>query len=210
MISAHEKAADETAGVAYVVEAKGLSAIHDADCAAAIWHRAPTGFRTWIDMLEPECLPKGRIVLRPEDVRAAVAQICDASGTPCGRERDMLVDDIATLADIFHAIMPSPFLRVRLSAIANDACSRFHKDAVTARLICTYRGPGSQYGNSHDGSDPRTVCDVPNDAPILLRGKRWPERRTSRLLHRSPPIAGTGTTRLVLVLDPITDLSEET
>ena len=29
------------------------------------------------------------------------------------------------------------------------------------------------------------------------------------LLHRSPPIEGTGETRLVLVLDPIDDLDEE-
>ncbi|MCZ4269037.1 DUF1826 domain-containing protein, partial [Rhodobacteraceae bacterium G21628-S1] len=46
-------------------------------------------------------------------------------------------------------------------------------------------------------------------APIILRGTRWPETPVSGVLHRSPPIAGTGETRLLLVLDPIDDPAEE-
>ena len=45
-------------------------------------------------------------------------------------------------------------------------------------------------------------------APILLRGTLWQERPRTGLLHRSPPIEGTGETRLVLVLDPIDDPEE--
>ena len=74
---------------------------------------------------------------------------------------------------------------------------------MTARLICTYRGPGTQYCISHDHTDPKRFFTVPTGAPILLRGSRWPQRPASGLLHRSPPIEGTGETRLVLVLDPV-------
>ncbi|MEW7008160.1 DUF1826 domain-containing protein [Lentilitoribacter sp. EG35] len=35
--------------------------------------------------------------------------------------------------------------------------------------------------------------------------KPKPETPTSGLLHRSPPIDGTGETRLLLVLDPVSD-----
>ncbi|MEM7671620.1 MAG: DUF1826 domain-containing protein, partial [Pseudomonadota bacterium] len=80
---------------------------------------------------------------------------------------------------------------------------------VTARLVCTYRGTGTQYGISPDGRDPQRVFTVPTGAPICLRGTEWPDDQTSGLLHRSPPIEGTGETRLVLVLDPIVDPGEE-
>ncbi|MEM9762584.1 MAG: DUF1826 domain-containing protein, partial [Pseudomonadota bacterium] len=45
--------------------------------------------------------------------------------------------------------------------------------------------------------------------PIILRGTQWPETPRSGLLHRSPPIEGTGEARLILVIDPIFDPDEE-
>ena len=87
-------------------------------------------------------------------------------------------------------------------------CSRFHVDAMTARLICTCRGAGTQYGLSNAEGDPETVHTVPTGTAIVLRGKRWPPKAKVDLVHRSPPIQGTGQTRLVLVLDPIADLDE--
>ncbi len=199
------------AGVGVADNADGLSAIHGSDCAAAIWHRRPLpGFQAWLDGLAPERLPKARVILRAEDVREAVATICEASGTPAGPERDLLVDDVAAMADIFAGLMPTRYLRLRLDVITTNACRKFHIDAVTARLICTYRGTGTQYGNAAAGSEPGQIFTVPTGAPILLRGTLWPVSPKSGLLHRSPPIAGTGETRLVLVLDPISDLAAET
>jgi hypothetical protein len=148
------------------------------------------------------------VILRPEAVRDAASEVCDTSGTPAGLERDRLVDDIAALADIFARLMRARWLRLRLDAVTTNACRRFHIDAVTARLVCTYRGTGTQYGISTDGAEPRRVFQVATGAPILLRGTLWPERPRSGLLHRSPPIEGTGETRLVLVLDPVDDPEE--
>lgn len=122
----------------------------------------------------------------------------------------MLVDDIAALADVFADVMHAPYLRLRLDVIKTNACRKFHIDAVTARLVCTYRGTGTQYGISTDGTEPKRIFTVPTVSPILLRGTLWPETPRSGLLHRSPPIEGTGETRLLLVLDPIVDLARET
>ncbi len=105
--------------------------------------------------------------------------------------------------------MHAPCLRLRLDVVTTNACRKFHIDAITARLVCTYRGTGTQYGISTDGAEPRRVFTVPTGAPILLRGTLWRDRTASGLLHRSPPIEGTGETRLVLVLDPVTDPEEE-
>ena len=44
---------------------------------------------------------------------------------------------------------------------------------------------------------------------MILRGTNWPSAAKPGLLHRSPPIEGTGETRLVLVLDPIADIEAD-
>ena len=201
---------DAVIGVGVADAPEGLSEIHRPDCAAAIWRRHPLpGFQSWIDALEPARLPKARVVLRPRNVRETVTQICEASGTPDCRERERLADGAAALADIFAGLTPAPYLRLRFDVVTTNACRKFHIDAVTARLVCTYRGTGTQYGISTGGSEPRRIFTVPTGAPILLRGTLWPERPRSGLLHRSPPIEGTGETRLVLVLDPVLDPEEE-
>lgn len=201
---------DAAVGVGVVDAPEGLSAIRHPGCAAVIWRRQLSpGFQSWLDGLAPEVLPRGRVILRPEAVRDVVAEVCNAGGTPHGSERDLLVEDVAALADIFASIMRARWLRLRLDVVTTNACRRFHIDAVTARLVCTYRGSGTQYGISTDGVEPRRIFSVPTGGPIVLRGTLWPEGPRSGLLHRSPPIEGKGETRLVLVLDPLDDPEEE-
>ncbi len=209
-MSVAEQILTEAANAVAVTDTpEGLSAIRDPGCAAAIWRRQTMpDFQRWINILDREQLPKGRVVLRPGAVRETVLQLCQMSGVPDELERDLLIDDIAALADIFAGPMDVAYLRLRLDAVATNACRRFHIDAVTARLVCTYRGTGTQYGLSPDKGDPQRVFTVPTGAPILLGGTLWPSDPPSGLLHRSPPIEGTGETRLVLVLDPVFDLDE--
>lgn len=201
---------DAAVGVGVAETPEGLSAIHHPGCAAAIWRRQPEpGFQTWIDGLDAEQLPRARMILRPEAVRDALGETCELTGTPDDPERAQLIDDTAALATLFAELMRTPYLRLRYDVVTTNACRKFHIDAVTARLVCTYRGTGTQYGISTDGAEPTRVFTVPQGAPILLRGTLWPETPRSGLLHRSPPIEGTGETRLVLVLDPVADPDEE-
>lgn len=185
---------------------EGISVIREPDCPAAIWQRdlAP-GFQAWIDTLDPDLLPRARVILRPEDIRDATAEIYENSNTPTGPERDFLTKDTAALARVFAKLMQTPFLRLRFDVVSTNACRKFHIDTVTARLICTYRGSGTQYGFSMDDGTLAHVASVPTGAPFLLRGKLWQENPDAGLRHRSPQIEGTGETRLVLVLDPIAD-----
>lgn len=161
---------------------------------------------TPVDVLPREALQRARIILQPDAVRDAMTELVEASGVPDCDKRTMLVDDVSALAHIFASVMRVPYLRLRLDAISTNACEKFHIDAVTARLICTYRGSGTQYGVSTDGKEPRQICRVPTGSPMILRGTLWPEAPRSGLLHRSPPIEGTRQSRLVLVLDPISDI----
>ncbi|MGH1353582.1 MAG: DUF1826 domain-containing protein [Thalassovita sp.] len=189
---------------------EGLTAIHRPACAAMIWQRDPLpSFQRWIDTLPPDQLPKARMVLRPEVVCDALIDVADQCGTPECSERNLLIEDASALAIILASVMDSTYIRLRFDVIQSNACRKFHVDAVTARLVCTYRGTGTQYGLSENGDDPIKIKTVPTGSPVILRGTRWPETPISGLLHRSPPISGTGETRLLLVIDPIEDPSKE-
>lgn len=197
-------------GVSMAHETRELSSIRMSECAAVIWHRRPSpACLKWIGALAREHLPRTRVILRPDAIRQAAIIACEAAGTPDCTERRCLVDDIAQQAEIFAALMRAPCLRMRLDVVTTNACRKFHVDAVTARLVCTFRGTGTQYGISTGAGDPKPVHTVPTGSPILLRGTLWPTRSDRGFLHRSPPIEGTGETRLVLVLDPIFDTEEE-
>ncbi len=201
---------DEASGVGFADKPASLNLIQQPWCAAAILRRqVPPDIQTWLDDLDPELLPRGRVILPSDAVAAGVQHLCDLSGLPDGHERNWLQDDIISLADMFAGLMSAEFLRLRMEAVTNNACRKFHIDSIVARLICTYRGTGTQYGISIDGKDPDQVFTVKTGAPILLRGKLWPERPKSGLLHRSPPIEETGETRLLLVLDPVFDPEDE-
>ena len=196
-------------GVAIAQTPQDFSIIRDPDYAAVLCQRQmSSGALAWLASLGPACLPKARVILPPDRVRSALVQICDMSQMPVCAERDAFIAHAQQLSDAFMHIMKAPYLRLRFDVISHNACSRFHIDALTARLICTYRGTGTQYGLANAAGDPETIHTVPTGAAIVLRGKRWPSKAKLDLVHRSPPIQGTGQTRLVLVLDSIADLDE--
>lgn len=198
-------------GVTIGDQPDSLGAILKPECAAAIWRRQiPADIQKWLNALDPSRLPYGRVVLPQAAIADTVQHLCDRSALPAGRERDWLQADITSLAARVSDLLSSRFLRLRLDVVTNNACRKFHIDAISARLICTYRGTGTQYGTSMNGADPSNVFTVQTGSPILLRGTHWPEQPPSGLLHRSPPIEGTTETRLLLVLDPVHDPEDAT
>lgn len=206
----HQPTQDLERAVRGVEDAAALRGFLAPDAAAAIWNRSlPDGVLDWVASLDPARLPRGRVILHRSNVAAAVRELCDMAALPAGAQRDWFETDIADLAHIFADLVKTRYLRLRLDVVTTNACRKFHLDAITARLVCTYRGTGTQYGLADRGQDPARIFTVPTGAPILLRGSLWPPEPPSGLLHRSPPIEGTGETRLVLVLDPVTDPQDE-
>ncbi|MEM7290446.1 MAG: DUF1826 domain-containing protein [Pseudomonadota bacterium] len=182
-----------------------VAALKNQGVAAAIWHRKmPEGFQSWMDNLSLRKLPSARVLSKVDTVRDTVMAICNSVHVPYSSNRRVFINDVGLLAEQFAQIMNVDVLQLRFDVIDDDACRKFHIDAVTARLVCTYRGPGTQYGISIDGNEPERVFSVPTGSPILLRGTKWSDQAHTGLLHRSPPIAGTDITRLVLVIDAIT------
>ena len=189
-----------------VTDPADLTVLTAPDCPAAIWSRQHSEtLSVWLDRLPASQLPRWRETVAVEEVSDAVRDACAEAGTPEGVERDELITEIQMLADTFAALMKVAAVLLRLDVITSNACKRFHIDAVSARLICTFRGTGTQLVAAESADDPGAVLTVSRGSPILLKGTLWPDAPASGLLHRSPPIEGTGETRLVLVFDPVFD-----
>lgn len=124
---------------------------------------------------------------------------------------DLLGEDVTTLAQAFAAVMGTSRVSIRLDVIETDACRRFHADYVTARLICTYAGPGTQWLDATDamalgeGTDVDTLAiqSLATGDVGLFKGRLWSP--DAPIVHRSPPIITTGERRLLLVIDPVAD-----
>ena len=174
------------------------------DCAALIMQRSiPNKTVQWLTELPVDNLPSGRVTAAVDELSYVIEQICSIAKMPRCAERSWLEEDILDLAERFADVMGARYLRLRLDVNSTNACRKFHRDAVTARLICTYRGSATQIGNASNGRDPKIIKQIPICTPILLRGTLWPEHSYSHLVHRSPPIEGTGETRLLLVIDTV-------
>jgi hypothetical protein len=96
---------------------------------------------------------------------------------------------------------------LRLEIVTGDACHKFHADYVPLRLITSYSGPGSQWISNEDAAalaqgvsaDQLEVRQILAGEVALFKGRLLTD---SPIIHRSPPIAGTGQRRLVLVINP--------
>ena len=189
---------------------EGFSDIETPGCGALILDRKPLQASVdWLAELPCQALPEERIVLKPSDVEARVEGLMPVCAQADNLARSWLIQDIATLAQGFAKLMEAPYLRLRLDPIKTNACRKFHIDAVTARLVCTYRGQPTQYGMGDAQRKVAEFASVPEACPVILRGTRWTGDAPTDLLHRSPPIEGTGETRLLLVLDPVYRLEDE-
>lgn len=91
--------------------------------------------------------------------------------------------DIFRLATVFAALTARETVRLRLEGVTDDACRRFHTDAVGFRLLVTYAGPGTQWIMEKGAAG---IEQVPRGAVALFRGRARPG---GHALHRSPPLS---------------------
>ena len=196
------------AGIGTCDAAEGLAAIGNPGMELVIWRRAlPRRLQAWLERLDAACLPDLRVLVRPGDLRRAVEPHLDRCGMPPGDLRDLLLGDVDDLVSAFAGIIRSGLVDVRLERVSHDACWKFHRDYVEARLLTTYRGPATEWVQPIDAGralreqksykGPLERLRV-HDVAIFKGNCTGPG---SGIVHRSPPVAGTGCTRLLLCLN---------
>lgn len=130
------------------------------------------------------------------------------------RDAAVLLLWLARLGDARH-------LRVWFGAVHTDQCRKFHVDFVRYRMITTYTGPGTEWvpaaavardalahpadcpcdANRDIVRDPSAVRHAVAGDVVVMKGGLHPDGRGA--VHRSPPIAGTGRVRVVLIASTV-------
>lgn len=177
-----------------------LARILDPDCQLAIWHRPRPDGLQWIDVLDWDAIEDIVEQVRAAAPEATVRPALADAGYPDGDGTDALCDEVCTMVRHFARVMAVDALRMRLEVIDTNACRKFHMDHVKARLLMPLSGPGTQWIHAADGPD-APVNTLTAGEVGLFKGRIWTEEPA--ILHRSPPIDGTGQSRLLLVLDPL-------
>jgi hypothetical protein len=194
------------------VNERALRKINDDDIALVIWHRSPPrNFASWLDALPADRLPEGHFVGPAACVPARLSALCDLVEVEDGPDRRAFIKDVVRLARSFATLTGSPDVDLRLEAVDHDSCWRFHRDHVGYRLNATYRGPGTQWLRPEHAvralrSQRRyrgPMHELPRFAAGLFKGVA--RAGDSAIVHRSPPVAGTGRTRLFLCLNEVRD-----
>ena len=144
-------------------------------------------------------------VLGPENV-------VNRLNTELCSNQDMLplYKDISKLVEMFCDIFNLNEVWLRIDAIDNPMCPRFHTDRVKCRIVTTYAGPGTQWlsndcanrvklGHGNKGlsdeqsglfRDSSQIEQLDIGDVALLKGEAWEGNEGSGIVHRSPHVRG--------------------
>lgn len=206
----------DCAGIVTCEAAEGLDAITRPEVELVVWQRSlPSRLQTCLERLDATLLPNLRLLVRPEDLVGAMEPLLDDCGLPEGEMRALLVCDVDNLVSAFARIARTDLVDVRLERTSGDSCWKFHRDCVEARLLTTYHGPATEWVRPRHAeaalraqkrfNGPIEHLEA-HDVAIFKGNCAGPG---SGVVHRSPPIAGTGRTRLLLCLNKPTAASPE-
>lgn len=156
--------------------------------------------------------------------REDLAQILDEDlpSTNASHQKMALVNDITSIAANFFSKTHTKKIRIQLQLITDNMCRLFHMDNNTQRLLCTFKGAGTQWLEEDNlnrswlgkGDNNKIVKDFDkvkkaNEFDILiLKGNRYSES-IDGAVHRSPPINEEKQTRVLLKIDEYSAIEYE-
>lgn len=137
--------------------------------------------------------------------------------------REALLSEIGWLTRVYTDLLGCPSAALRIEALDRPMCPRFHVDRTGIRLVCTLRGPGTEWlhdgwaDRSRLGPGSRGLADedsglmlpgaeverIPTFALGLLKGSLWQGNAGRGAIHRSPQIDPHDAPRVMLSLDAI-------
>ncbi|MDE8601841.1 DUF1826 domain-containing protein [Marinomonas sp. RSW2] len=134
--------------------------------------------------------------------------------------KEAFLKDIALLVDMFACLFDLNHVGLRLTALSNAMCPRFHVDKIPCRLVSTYAGVGSEWlheahvvrahlGHGGHVADHNSglhekgrVNQLKAGDVALMKGNEWPTSLGFGIVHRSPMVSAEEP-RLFLSLDMI-------
>jgi hypothetical protein len=181
-----------------------LAALLEERCTVAVLARAPdTRITTYLEAAaRAGVLGQGfRVVVAPDE-RPYAALLPDLPG------RETLAADLAFLAELHADLLGCPSVGLRLEVTSQAMCPRFHTDRVGLRLLCTYRGPGTEWIDPAHADPAHAIArnDIQRAAPfdvVLLKGEAWPGNAGYGAIHRSPEVEPAAMPRVLVAIDAV-------
>lgn len=204
-----------TSNCAIANDPLGLTRIFDPEIQLAQWRRPVASvIGDWLAAHAGDLGSGVRQTLAP-------GQQPDLGRLPAGAGRDALAADIALLADMLAELLDAASIGYRLEVVGKAMCPRLHVDRVGIRLLCTYRGPGTEWvedasvdrrflGTASGGRPDETsgllmpgyrIEAIPPFAVALLKGSLWQGNGGRGIVHRSPAVAADDAPRVLLAMD---------
>lgn len=173
-----------------------------------IWRREVSALlSSWIHTSPIGDWPIIRQNLTPENVARMLRKYFHAAGLIDCIGSQLLIDDVKQLVMLYADAMRVDYVYLRLEPVHDDACRKFHRDYVSARLITTYRGPGTEWVTAENATKAlrmQQVYDgklyhVPTGSVAIFKGCL--NGKEAGIQHRSPRIVSSGLTRLLLCIN---------
>jgi len=194
----------DEAGILTVEDVTDLAWIHDHDIQGVCLRRQPDpDLEAELAAVDARGWPVG-----PVNARNTLAALEAGDGLEYLPQAPRLRADIVRLATVYTDLIGCPETGLRFVRLEGTLCPRFHIDRVGVRLLCTYRGPGTQWGRR----DALLPTDRPPASPVgqarafdvlLLKGSTWPENAHLGAVHRSPAPGRDSPPRLLLSIDAV-------
>lgn len=136
--------------------------------------------------------------------------------------REALLEDIRLIAEVYSDLLGCNEIALRFEVLDSVMCPRFHVDRTGIRLVCTYRGLGTEWINDElvdRGKLKPEYRGLPDEACglfdertaiesaglfdlVLFKGSLWQGNLHRGSIHRSPVVA-SGERRVLLIMDAI-------
>ena len=186
-----------------------LTAIFQPQINLAVWDRPEPPLQPYLQSLM--ALPGG-LALKAWGTPETLLQSIERD-LPAGPDRQVLVDDLWLLLDMYACLFDLDELGIRINLLRQAMCPRFHVDRVQARLVCSYGGAGTEWlPNSQVaraalgvvGRSEQIACGPAQQLVAgqvaLLKGEQWQDNAGLGIVHRSPALSADSA-RLLVTLD---------
>ncbi|RTL48516.1 MAG: DUF1826 domain-containing protein [Rhodocyclaceae bacterium] len=155
--------------------------------------------------------------------RLAWDQPPDLSDLPDLPGRPALAKEVAELCMLYGDLLGCPYIGMRIEVVEGAMCPRFHVDRTGIRLVCTWRGSGTEWlddarldrsrlgigsGGTPDEESGLLPADITihqadNFELVLLKGSLWQGNQGQGAIHRSPAVVPEHSPRVLIALDAL-------
>lgn len=195
----------------------GLLEIFEPDCQIAVAERMP------IPVIDAYLAKAAQEMEEGFRISLNLDENWSLPSLPAYPGREVFVADLKFLVEVYGDLMGCPAVGLRLGVLCRAMCPRFHVDQTGIRLLCTYRGLGTEWlpdayaDRSKLGPRPSYICDensgvitnpegIQHVAPLaiaLLKGSLWEGNAERGVIHRSPAVTPDVMPRVFMALDAL-------